>query len=404
MIIKTSIKQILIVGYILLLSTYTLQAQTSDGFYRTMNALYDQYRGYYDSQKFDLAIQPLNDLVQFLDTATVDIGERVINSYKSDAYYNLACCYSLTHQKNPALKTLEQAIQLGYKDYGNMKSDTDLDFIRKDKKFKALLEQLRQFDHLFVLKSVGPYCEENKDSLPHFSYQSVDDVRLQAVREMFKLDSVAGQGSEISKIINILNYIHNTIRHDGNNYALCEFDAIDFYNYHKATGKGINCRHLAIALNEMYLSMGIPSRYVTCMPKDPDDLDCHVINTVWSSELQKWIWIDPTFNAYVMDEHGLMLGIAEVRERLIEDRPLVLNEDANWNNESKQTKEHYLENYMAKNLYYFECVEESCFNPESRYRYAGSKYVRLLPLEFEIKDDEWITNTHDEGYFWQAPK
>ena len=30
---------------------------------------------------------------------------------------------------------------------------------------KALLEQLRQFDHLFVLKSVGPYCEENKDSL-----------------------------------------------------------------------------------------------------------------------------------------------------------------------------------------------------------------------------------------------
>ena len=95
------------------------------------------------------------------------------------------------------------------------------------------------------------------------------------------------------------------------------------------------------------------------MPKDPDDPDCHVINTVWSSELQKWIWVDPTFNAYVTDEDGVMLGIAEVRERLIDGRPLVLNKDANWNNESKQTKEHYLENYMAKNLYYFECVVDN---------------------------------------------
>ena len=399
---KTSIKQILIVG-LFCLSTYMLQAQTSDGYFRTVNRLYDQYRGYYDSQQYDSAIQPLKDMVQFLDTTKVDVGERLINGYKSDGYYNLACCYSLTHQKKPALKALEQAIQLGYKDYGNMKSDTDLDYIRKEKKFKTLLEQLRQYDRLFVLKAAGAYREEDKDSLPHFSYQSADDPPLQAVRELFKLDSVAGQGSELSKIINILNFIHNTIRHDGNNYALCEFDAIDFYNYHKATGKGINCRHLAIALNEMYLSMGIPSRYVTCLPKDPDDPDCHVINTVWSSELQKWIWIDPTFNAYVMDEHGMMLGIAEVRERLIDDRPLVLNEDANWNNESKQTKEHYLESYMAKNLYYFECVEESRFNPESRYRYAGSKYVRLLPLGFEIKEDEWVKNTHDEGYFWQVP-
>lgn len=320
------IKQILIVG-LFCLSTITLQAQSSDGFYRTVNAFHGQYRSYYDSQQYDLAIPPLKDLVQFLDTTKVDVGERLINGYKSDAYYNMACCYSLTRQKKPALKALEQAIQSGYKDYANMKSDTDLDLIRKDRKFKAMLEQLHQFDPLFVLKSAGGYCEENVDSLPQFSYQSAEDVRLQIVREMFQLDSVAGQGSEISKIINLLNFIHNTIRHDGNNYALCEFDAIDFYNYHKATGKGINCRHLAIALNEMYLSMGIPSRYITCLPKDPDDPDCHVINTVWSSELQKWIWIDPTFNAYVMDENGVMLGIAEVRERLIEDRPLVLNED-----------------------------------------------------------------------------
>jgi hypothetical protein len=68
---------------------------------------------------------------------------------------------------------------------------------------------------------------------------------------------------------------------------------IDIYNYNKSTSKGVNCRHLTIALNEMYLSMGILSRYVTCLPKDENDQDCHVINSVYSTQLQKWLWIDP---------------------------------------------------------------------------------------------------------------
>ena len=81
----------------------------------------------------------------------------------------------------------------------------------------------------------------------------------------------------------------------------------------------------------MYLSMGIPARYVTCMPADSLDYECHVINTVWSEQLQKWLYIDPTMDAWVTDENGTMLSIAEVRQRLINDQPLVLCETANWN-------------------------------------------------------------------------
>jgi hypothetical protein len=129
-----------------------------------------------------------------------------------------------------------------------------------------------------------------------------------------------------------------------------------------------------------------------------------VINTVWSSQLKKWIWVDPTFYAYVMDENGNLLSINEVREHLIDGRPLVLNEDANWNHKSKQTKEHYLENYMAKNLYYIECVTENRFNPESRYRDTGSKYVKLVPSDVEEVSNERRVITHDADYFWQAPE
>ena len=389
-------------------------AQSLEKYYEKLSEYEGQYQTYYDDGQYDLAIQPLTDLIHFLDTTTAfngpqyDESREEINqslaTYKANTYYNLACSYSLSHQKKAALSALDKAIALGYKDYANMKNDSDFDFICNEKRFKSLLKQLEQYDHLNVLKNAAPYSHEDTDSLPRFVYQPADETCLKQVREFFSLDEIAGEGDEISKILNILRFVHDSIRHDGGNYALCEFDAIDIYNYHKSTGKGVNCRHLAITLNEMYLSMGFYSRYVTCMPKDPNDQDCHVINAVWSSQLKKWIWVDPTFYAYVMDENGTLLGINEVRERLIDSRPLVLNEDANWNHKSKQTKEYYLENYMAKNLYYIECVTESRFNPESRYRNTGSKYVELVPSDVEKVSNGWIIQTSDADYFWQSPE
>ena len=411
--IKPSVFKVLAFGLLSLIATFA-KAQSLEKYYEQLSEYEEQYRTYYDSGQYDLAIQPLTDLIHYLDSITTFKGpeydesrekiEQSLAYFKANTYYNLACSYSLSHQKKAALSALENAIDLGYKDYGNMKNDSDFDFIRNEKRFKALLKQIEQYDNLSVLKSAAPYSHEYTDSLPRFSYQSAEDMRLKNVKEFFSLDEVAGEGDEISKILNLLRFVHDSIRHDGGNYALCEFDAIDIYNYHKSTGKGVNCRHLAITLNEMYLSLGIPSRYVTCMPKDPNDQDCHVINVVWSSQLKKWIWVDPTFYAFVTDENGTLLGIAEVRERLIDGRPLVLNEDANWNHESQQTKEHYLENYMAKNLYYIECVTENRFNPESRYRDTGSSYVILVPSDDKEESSERMVFTHDADYFWQAPE
>lgn len=166
----------------------------------------------------------------------------------------------------------------------------------------------------------------------------------------------------------------------------------------------MNCRQLAISLCEMYLSMGIPARYVTCMPADSLDYECHVINTVWSEQLQKWLYIDPTMDAWVTDENGTMLSIAEVRERLINDQPLVLCETANWNHESQQTKEYYLETYMAKNLYYFVCKKLNRFNPESVYRNNDPEGdVRLIPVGF-VNNNWKCDTTTDPEVFWAKPE
>ena len=183
-----------------------------------------------------------------------------------------------------------------------MVNDNDLVSLRKDKKYQALLAQVKDRQPLNVLKKSAPYAKDG--AKVEFRYQPKRSNNLCKVRDYFKLDSVAGQGDELSKIINLLHFAHDNIRHDGSNQAFAELDAIDLYNYYKATGKGVNCRQLAISLCEMYLSMGIPARYVTCMPADSLDYECHVINTVWSSQLQKWLYIDPTMDAWVTDENG----------------------------------------------------------------------------------------------------
>ena len=153
------------------------------------------------------------------------------------------------------------------------------------------------------------------------------------------------------------------------------------------------------------------------MPRELKFDDCHVINMVYSTELKKWLWMDPTFNAYVMNEKGDLLGIEEVRERLIKEQPLILNPDANWNRKSSQTKEGYLKTYMAKNLYRLECPVASTYNTETTAEGKAMTYIQLVPLnalnqspqKSEQRNEEtkmtWTNYlTNNPKLFWASPE
>ncbi len=59
------------------------------------------------------------------------------------ALYNLACCYSLWGKTEQALAYVKKAIEAGFEDASHMDQDTDLDPIRDDPRFKAMLDALR---------------------------------------------------------------------------------------------------------------------------------------------------------------------------------------------------------------------------------------------------------------------
>jgi tetratricopeptide (TPR) repeat protein len=56
--------------------------------------------------------------------------------------YNLACSYALAGQKDTAFRTLHQAVALGYHDVEHLCRDNDLNSLKSDPRFEALVRKL----------------------------------------------------------------------------------------------------------------------------------------------------------------------------------------------------------------------------------------------------------------------
>jgi hypothetical protein len=271
-------------------------------------------------------------------------------------------------------------------------------------------------DYLDTLRKGKKYNFAEKSELPKFTYQDMNHPELVSLRKKYNLDSIAGTASEVQQMINLMHWVHNTIQHDGQHDIPQIKNANHMIQACKDTIRGLNCRGLAITLNECYLAMGFKSRYVTCMPRELEFEDCHVINMVYSNELKKWIYLDPTNNAYIMDEKGTLLSIEEVRHRMIDKKPLILNPDANWNNLEATNPGFYLTFYMAKNLYRIQCPISSEYNFETPAQNKTVEYIELLPLNAlnsvpQKKESYKIDSgskfiqhvTYDPVRFWAKP-
>lgn len=59
-------------------------------------------------------------------------------------HYNLACSLSLTGDVDGALRVMEQAVHLGYKDIFFMERDPDLENLRKDERYQKLVRKIKR--------------------------------------------------------------------------------------------------------------------------------------------------------------------------------------------------------------------------------------------------------------------
>ncbi len=242
----------------------------------------------------------------------------------------------------------------------------------------------------------------------HFQYSGAQEENLQKLREIYHLGAVAGDGSETGRIINLMKWVNRLTWHHPNPKLPGPYNALHLIGTCKGWKRGINCWMFALILNEVYLSMGFVSRLVHLKPFSNVNKESHFVTSVFSRELGKWLFMDPDFGGYFMDEKGNILGIAEIRRRLIAGQPLRSNRDVKgftfilgkgsypW--------------YLSKNIFRYDCPQCSEFDQETLK--IGKTYYELIPDGYDEElllepqatpRGNRIIYVNDETLFWQAP-
>ncbi|HXX92240.1 MAG TPA: hypothetical protein VEN81_01320 [Planctomycetota bacterium] len=89
----------------------------------------------------ELLGQALTRAFRHQEALEVDLRLTHLRPRDPVVFYNLACSYSNLEDLDGAFTALRRAFELGYKDYPHLLRDPDLRNVRRDRRFKALLDK-----------------------------------------------------------------------------------------------------------------------------------------------------------------------------------------------------------------------------------------------------------------------
>jgi hypothetical protein len=251
-----------------------------------------------------------------------------------------------------------------------------------------------------------------------FSYAAPTDESLQKLRSTYDLDTVAGGGPEIERLINLLRWVYQLTGHANEPEIPEERNALNLIPLARDRHMLINCYLKTVILNEVYLAMGFESRQTHLWPAENEDEESHYITSVYSRTLGRWILMDPDFGVYVTDEQGAILGVAEIRSRLVAGRPMTVKPldpppgflARAWSNVQDFVDGTSYLWYLQKNLFKIECPQKSLFNLAA---VPDRVHFQLIPdgyREEQLRTPQItaqgkrVVFTNDEGLFWQKPE
>lgn len=249
-----------------------------------------------------------------------------------------------------------------------------------------------------------------------FTYAAPTDENLARLRKLYDLDAIAGQGPEPERIINLMRWVYQLTGHADRPEIPKELTAFNLIRLAKDEHMQINCAMKTIILNEVYLAMGWPSRQTHLLPSEKEEEASHYITSVYARSLGKWIMMDPDMGAYLTDEKGTILGVAEIRSRMIAGRPLQVKDvddtgrlaraREGWSNFVRGVD--YLW-FLSDFLFKIQCPQRSVFNLAAepnkvRFELIPDGYREdLLQTPRTDERGRKIIPINDEGLFWQRP-
>ena len=259
-------------------------------------------------------------------------------------------------------------------------------------------------EYVDLLRNSGPY---KADAANLDMKITIDQLRAAQIKEYFQLDTLYSADADTwSRALAIGEFVATNIPHANQKEYPKRVDAIGLWEYTKSVEPAFNCRLHSIMTFELLSSVGIKARYITCLPKDERDMDCHVVNEVWLPEMNKWVMLDTDMGGhYVTDDAGRLLSLREMREHYIADKEMVLYPGFR-NGSAKKT---YYYKYMAKNTYWFALWNNLGFYQEDYENHpdlaSRDKYYGLVPSGFnpftKKHNKRTAIATNDVEQFWR---
>ena len=209
--------------------------------------------------------------------------------------------------------------------------------------------------------------------------------KLNLLINNYPIEDIAGSGDDFSKAKKLLHWVSENIYHNGESGPIAKNSlSLLEYSFNKGIEKGINCVCLSIVLTECLLAIGLPAKKVFIMPCSPYDGDNHCVTQVYIREINNWVILDPTFNAYFNNEQGDYLSLLELRAHLANQEPIYFNDEAKYNDEIWGTAESAEQNieYFAKNLFFFQSSEISTFDAGNM---PNNRIITLSPQGYDPK-------------------
>lgn len=269
--------------------------------------------------------------------------------------------------------------------------------------------------YLPFLRKNEAYNRELKKPDIQFEYASPSDTNLMFLRNRYNLDSIAGDGSETERMINLMRWVHGLSSHATNPAWPRTMNSHNLIDLCLNENKTINCYMYSTILNEVYLSMGYYSRFIHLWYTRTGE--SHVVTAVYSENLDKWIMMDADFGAYFTDENGTILGIPEIRHRIINKEELRASDGMEFAG-GKFLKllgklfgaENLYSWYLSKNILRYSTPLRSVFDIQSDRTAdviylipsAYTKEVNPYPKHRETERYD-LYYTDDEDFFWQKP-
>lgn len=245
------------------------------------------------------------------------------------------------------------------------------------------------------LKEYSEYAEDNT-TIP-YTYELNLREKYKDLIDTYDLDKVTKGYDDVDLMIQLLNWVCNNFKHNGNSGLPNKHNAYTITDFCKKHSDQVNCRGLSIILAEVLRLYGIPAKHITCMPKEVLFNDCHVVVHAYSEELGQWIMLDPTYRLILKNENGDYVNLPMLRKILINGQKLIPNKNAGRNG-AVFDLEDYRE-YMTKNTLRFQCATNFGFGSEDGV--DGDVANMLVPLNYN--EDKGERTTTSEEAFWVLP-